>query len=92
MTVSEKRCQFQTIFDHLLKERSITTEGGLFLYLCKYGNILYIKTHGKVVGPLHGLPISVKENLNILGTDSTLGFASRCFELAGIFTSQYSFH
>ncbi|KAK4989766.1 hypothetical protein LTR66_006968 [Elasticomyces elasticus] len=30
---------------------------------------------GSVVGPLHGLPISLKDNFNIIGTDSTVGFA-----------------
>lgn len=31
---------------------------------------------GKVVGPLHGLPISLKDNFNVKGRDSTVGFAS----------------
>ncbi|KAI1104665.1 amidase [Jackrogersella minutella] len=31
---------------------------------------------GKPVGPLHGLPISLKDNLNLVGLDSTVGFAS----------------
>jgi amidase len=31
---------------------------------------------GKVVGPLHGLPISLKDNFNIKGKDSTVGFTS----------------
>lgn len=31
---------------------------------------------GKLVGPLHGLPISLKDNFNIVGKDSTVGFAS----------------
>ncbi|EEH20415.1 hypothetical protein PABG_02674 [Paracoccidioides brasiliensis Pb03] len=29
---------------------------------------------GKPVGPLHGLPISLKDNFNIIGKDSTIGF------------------
>jgi amidase len=28
------------------------------------------------VGPLHGLPISLKDNFNVVGKDSTVGFAS----------------
>ncbi|GAD97024.1 acetamidase [Paecilomyces variotii No. 5] len=31
---------------------------------------------GKPVGPFHGLPISLKDNFNIIGKDSTVGFAS----------------
>lgn len=31
---------------------------------------------GKVVGPLHGLPISIKDNFNVVGKDSTVGFVS----------------
>lgn len=30
---------------------------------------------GKPVGPLHGLPVSIKDNFKIKGLDSTLGFA-----------------
>jgi amidase len=29
---------------------------------------------GKTIGPLHGLPISLKDNVNIAGLDSTTGF------------------
>lgn len=35
----------------------------------------YAKT-GKTIGPLHGLPISLKDNFNIVGKDSTLGFSA----------------
>lgn len=31
-------------------------------------------------GPLHGLPISVKDNCNIEGMDSTLGFAKYLYK------------
>ncbi len=33
---------------------------------------------GTVVGPLHGLPISIKDNFNVVGKDSTVGFVSWC--------------
>jgi fatty acid amide hydrolase len=33
-----------------------------------------------VKGPLHGLPISVKEQIGVKGTDSTLGFAKYVFQ------------
>lgn len=31
---------------------------------------------GKPKGPLHGLPISIKDNFNVVGKDSTVGFVS----------------
>ncbi|KAL6900062.1 general amidase [Trichoderma evansii] len=34
------------------------------------------------VGPLHGLPISIKDQFNIKGYDSSLGIASLCFQPA----------
>ncbi|KAK4498812.1 hypothetical protein PRZ48_009322 [Zasmidium cellare] len=36
-----------------------------------------LKEDGRVVGPLHGLPISLKDQFNIPGLDSTLGYVSR---------------
>jgi amidase len=30
------------------------------------------------VGPLHGLPISIKDNFNVIGKDSTVGFVAWC--------------
>ena len=32
---------------------------------------------GKTRGPLHGLPITIKDNIDITGTDATLGMVSR---------------
>lgn len=34
----------------------------------------YLETNGKTVGPLHGLPVSVKEHMPIAGHSSTWGF------------------
>ncbi|KAF8961399.1 amidase signature domain-containing protein [Flammula alnicola] len=36
----------------------------------------HLKTTGKVIGPLHGLPISLKDQINIKGIDSTMGYVS----------------
>jgi amidase len=36
----------------------------------------HLKRSGKPKGPLHGLPISLKDNFYVAGTDSTLGFTS----------------
>jgi amidase len=40
------------------------------------------KKRGKPVGPLHGLPISVKDQFFIKGHDSSLGITSLCFRPA----------
>jgi len=37
----------------------------------------FIKEHGKPIGPLHGLPISVKEHIAFKGKDINCGFVSR---------------
>ncbi|KAF8900287.1 general amidase [Gymnopilus junonius] len=36
----------------------------------------YLKTTGKVVGSLHGLPISFKDQVSIKGVESTIGYVS----------------
>lgn len=36
----------------------------------------HMERTGKPIGPLHGLPVSLKDNFNIVGVDSTVGFAS----------------
>jgi amidase len=41
----------------------------------KFLDAEYKKT-GKVIGPLHGLPISLKDNFNIPGYPSSVGFCS----------------
>ncbi|KUJ17404.1 amidase [Mollisia scopiformis] len=39
---------------------------------------------GRVVGPLHGLPISLKDSFDVIGVDSSIGIASLCFKPATI--------
>lgn len=36
----------------------------------------FLQKYGRTKGPFHGLPISIKDNFNIIGRDSTLGIAS----------------
>ena len=36
----------------------------------------HFKATGKPLGPLHGLPVSIKDSFNIIGKDSTIGFAA----------------
>ena len=33
----------------------------------------YLKEHGKPMGPLHGLPISLKDQICIKGLETTMG-------------------
>jgi Asp-tRNA(Asn)/Glu-tRNA(Gln) amidotransferase A subunit family amidase len=41
------------------------------------------KRTGKVKGPLHGVPMSVKDLFNIAGYDSCIGFSAWCDKPAG---------
>ncbi|KAI1775774.1 amidase, partial [Hypoxylon cercidicola] len=40
------------------------------------------KRHGSVVGPLHGIPVTLKDQFNVTGYDTTLGYVSRTFNPA----------
>jgi amidase len=42
----------------------------------------YFRRHGKTVGPLHGVPITLKDQFNVKGYDSTLGYVGRAFKPA----------
>lgn len=37
---------------------------------------VYLQKNGKVMGPLHGLPVSVKDSFKVKGLHHTIGFAS----------------
>ncbi|KAE8420862.1 amidase signature domain-containing protein [Aspergillus pseudocaelatus] len=39
----------------------------------------YLRRQGKPIGPLHGLPISLKDQFNVKGFDSTLGYVGRAY-------------
>ncbi|KAI0012445.1 amidase [Xylariaceae sp. FL0662B] len=38
--------------------------------------------HGRILGPLHGIPISLKDQFNVKGYDTTLGYVGRSFKPA----------
>lgn len=42
----------------------------------------YFKATGKTKGPLHGLPISLKDTIDVAGVDSTVGIIKKCFKPA----------
>ena len=37
----------------------------------------YLKEHGRVKGPLHGLPVSLKDQIPIKGLETTMGTCSQ---------------
>ncbi|TWU70433.1 hypothetical protein ED733_000306 [Metarhizium rileyi] len=43
---------------------------------------LHLAQTGKPCGPLHGLPVSLKDNFNLRGLDATVGFASHVGDAA----------
>lgn len=42
----------------------------------------YIQKNGKPMGPLHGLPISLKDTFKVRGYDASVGVAGLCFKPA----------
>ncbi|KAF7508162.1 hypothetical protein GJ744_009603 [Endocarpon pusillum] len=42
----------------------------------------HLAEYGKPFGPLHGLPISMKDSFNVTGVDSSIGIAALCFKPA----------
>jgi len=42
----------------------------------------YLARTGQPLGPLHGLPISVKDSFHVARVDSSIGIASLCFKPA----------
>jgi amidase len=38
--------------------------------------------HGRIVGPLHGVPMTLKDQFDVAGYDSTLGYVGRAFKEA----------
>jgi amidase len=41
------------------------------------------KRSGQLKGPLHGIPVTVKDQFNVKGYDTTLGYVGRSFQPAG---------
>ncbi|WDK12709.1 amidase [Colletotrichum graminicola] len=42
----------------------------------------YMAKHGKPLGPFHGVPMTLKDQFNVQGFDSTLGYVGRSFKPA----------
>lgn len=59
---SQTNCLSETCFDRALATAEKRDE--------------HLERTGQLAGPLHGLPISLKDNFNLKGLDSTVGFSS----------------
>ncbi|KAK7970144.1 hypothetical protein PG996_001421 [Apiospora saccharicola] len=55
-------CLTETMFDEAIKRGEFLDE--------------YLESHGKPLGPLHGVPISLKESFDCAGVQSTMGLVS----------------
>lgn len=42
----------------------------------------HFRAHGATVGPLHGIPVTLKDQFDVAGVDSTLGYVGRAFRPA----------
>lgn len=42
----------------------------------------YLSENGRPLGPLHGLPVSVKDTFDVEGVDTSIGLAALCFKPA----------
>ncbi|GMM37027.1 hypothetical protein DASC09_043520 [Saccharomycopsis crataegensis] len=47
----------------------------------------YYATTGKLKGRFHGVPISLKDNINVIGQASSIGYVDWCFKPEGGFTT-----
>ncbi|KAI0969465.1 amidase [Xylaria arbuscula] len=39
----------------------------------------YFQKHGRLIGPLHGIPVTLKDQFDVAGFDSTIGYVGRSF-------------
>ncbi|KAF5694715.1 hypothetical protein FDENT_843 [Fusarium denticulatum] len=65
---NETNCLSETLFESALERAKSLDE--------------YFQKHQQLIGPLHGIPVSVKDQFNIAGVDTTLGYVGRSFKPA----------
>ena len=56
-------CFTEVLFDQALEQARVLDE--------------YYKKNGKVIGPFHGIPVTVKDQFDVKGVDTTLGYVGR---------------
>ncbi|KAF5561441.1 general amidase [Fusarium phyllophilum] len=65
---NETNCLSEPLFENALERAKYLDE--------------YFQKHQQLIGPLHGIPVSVKDQFNIAGVDTTLGYVGRSFKPA----------
>lgn len=40
----------------------------------------YLRANGKLIGPFHGVPVTLKDQFNVKGYDTTLGYTVRALK------------
>ncbi|RMY74986.1 hypothetical protein D0864_09915 [Hortaea werneckii] len=63
LTAEHTNCMSEALFDRAFKRAHELDD--------------HLATTGRVVGPLHGLPMSVKDQFDVKGVDTTLGYVGR---------------
>ena len=49
----------------------------------------YYKAHGSVLGPMHGIPVSLKEQFNVKGIESNMGYVAWIGQVASYDSVQW---
>lgn len=57
---SQVKCLHEIFFDAAIKDAERLDE--------------YFKKNGKAIGPLHGLPVSLKDQMHVKGVETTMGY------------------
>ncbi|RMY68496.1 hypothetical protein D0864_11328 [Hortaea werneckii] len=68
LTAKHTNCMSEALFDRAFKRAQELDD--------------HLATTGRIVGPLHGLPMSVKDQFDVKGVDTTLGYVGRSFKPA----------
>lgn len=88
--ISRKRFPTETVIDAFCHRAAVAHQltncltEPLFKQAAERARFLdrYMDEHGTTFGPLHGLPVSVKDTFDIKGVDSSTGLAALCFKPA----------
>lgn len=62
-------CLTEVLFDSAVKDAERLDE--------------HFGANGTLIGPLHGVPITLKDQFDVKGVDSTIGYVSRAYQPAG---------
>ncbi|KAJ4502144.1 hypothetical protein HRR78_007196 [Exophiala dermatitidis] len=68
LTSSETNCLTEVLFENALQQARELDR--------------YHRQHRELIGPLHGVPVSLKDQFDIAGVDTTFGYVGRSFQPA----------